>query len=266
MLRTLKSISKLVILIFAGMGMYYAGKNAMGFFDPGQNKKAPRVAKKTAPAKTIRYESPKPRKIEKKTRPSYTFYEVLNDSSMEKFVGLDGNIHRRSAPEKRENKKTAPVQKKAKETLEPSEVLDALESLHSNKAKKKFKAEKNAHQAVLTSVNKKEPLQSLKLLKPISIGSPAKVQLTKLSGAPVIGKNAYALQVSSLRDGHKAQKLVDRLLKKGYDAYFQTKELPSAGSWNRVYIGPFSSIEQAGKARRHYANSEGAAPLLVKLN
>ena len=82
MIRALKSFTIIAILAFAGMGMYYAGKNALSLFDPAEKSAPVKVAKKIAPAKSVRVEEPKDtlnKQRAKEASQPFTFYEILND-------------------------------------------------------------------------------------------------------------------------------------------------------------------------------------------
>ncbi len=260
MIRSLKSLAIIMILAFAGMGIYYAGKNALSFFDPGQNTSAVKVAKKIAPAKLANIQETGPEHIVKEKKQPYTFYEILNDENMEKFVGLDGKVHIPVAPVEETVRKEAPkvVEKEPKVVSDSLQALDALNDLINSDTLEQ-KEESSSVKVVLTSGVTPELNRSLRLLQPIRTSTVKPVRLASVQ------KGEYSLQVSSLRDGNKAQQLAERLQKKGYSAYVKAAIVPSAGSWNRVYIGPFSQIEQARKARTHYSKVEGSTPLLVKL-
>lgn len=55
----------------------------------------------------------------------------------------------------------------------------------------------------------------------------------------------YAIQVSSFKTSAGAKQDVDKLIKKGYEAYSMPKDLGSQGTWYRVYIGRFSTQSSA---------------------
>jgi cell division septation protein DedD len=54
------------------------------------------------------------------------------------------------------------------------------------------------------------------------------------------GKN-YTIQVASMRDSADADKLVNKLKKKGYPAYRSIGKIPGKGIWYRVRVGDFKS-------------------------
>ncbi|PIQ99062.1 MAG: hypothetical protein COV66_14340 [Nitrospinae bacterium CG11_big_fil_rev_8_21_14_0_20_45_15] len=287
MIRALKSFTIIAILAFAGMGMYYAGKNALSLFDPAEKSAPVKVAKKIAPAKSVRVEEPKDtlnKQRAKEASQPFTFYEILNDKSMDKFMGLDGKVHTvvypSTSPKITEETNSASDESPEPEdddslAEEPMMALEALEAALTKLVSSTPPSQKTEPDPAKVMVAEKvssDPLQSLKLLQPIST-SPV-VQLARLNATPgtkglnsVVGqqREGYSLQVSSLKDISKAQELVGKLQKKGYTAYFKTAVVPTGGVWNRVYIGPFAQLDQAKTIRTHYAKAEGTSPLLVKL-
>lgn len=57
--------------------------------------------------------------------------------------------------------------------------------------------------------------------------------------------NYYTLLVASLKDAENAEKLVERLKGKGYDARVHALELKDSGRWNRVLVGIFENRDSA---------------------
>jgi len=56
----------------------------------------------------------------------------------------------------------------------------------------------------------------------------------------------YTVQVASVKDQESADKLVIDLVKKGYQAYRSSGEVPGKGTWHRVRIGEFREKSEAG--------------------
>jgi cell division septation protein DedD len=84
---------------------------------------------------------------------------------------------------------------------------------------------------------------------------PAKVKTTAVKPATTATKTAVAstdashvLQISSFRSPDEAGILLRRLEKKGYRPYIQQADLGSKGVWYRVFLGPYSSKEDAQMA------------------
>ncbi|MBE0501827.1 MAG: SPOR domain-containing protein [Desulfuromonadales bacterium] len=59
---------------------------------------------------------------------------------------------------------------------------------------------------------------------------------------------SHVLQIASFRSPDEAGILVRRLEKNGYQPYIQQADLGSKGIWYRVFLGPYSSQEQAQTA------------------
>jgi len=63
----------------------------------------------------------------------------------------------------------------------------------------------------------------------------------------VIGaeKYYYYLHISSFRSITNADKDAERLHRKGYDTVVSYERVADKGFWYRVYIGPFTSLQEA---------------------
>ena len=57
--------------------------------------------------------------------------------------------------------------------------------------------------------------------------------------------NLYCFQVSSWKREEIAKQEVDRLRKQGYDSFYVEAEIPNRGTWYRVRVGYFTSIDEA---------------------
>ncbi len=57
----------------------------------------------------------------------------------------------------------------------------------------------------------------------------------------------YSVQVSSLRSMEEAQKYLNYLRERGYEAFIKRISLPQKGVWYRVYVGRFKSFSEARK-------------------
>lgn len=69
----------------------------------------------------------------------------------------------------------------------------------------------------------------------------------------------YSIQVASFKDKAKAQKKVEELNKKDYQAFLMSKDVKDKGTWHRVYIGKFNSKSEATdylpKVKKDYSSS-----------
>lgn len=61
-------------------------------------------------------------------------------------------------------------------------------------------------------------------------------------------KTPFAIQISSLKDKAKAQKLVEEIKKKNFPSYLNESNLGEKGIYYRVYVGRFESRKQAEEA------------------
>ena len=73
---------------------------------------------------------------------------------------------------------------------------------------------------------------------------------------PVIPAGAYTIQIASAPSKAEAQALVNELRAKKYDAYMIPAALPN-GTFYRVRVGRYSSLDQAEKARKILQTREG---------
>ncbi|QPJ66111.1 MAG: hypothetical protein G3M78_12190 [Candidatus Nitrohelix vancouverensis] len=218
-----KSLFKIMVLIFAGVGMYYAGKNALVSWDPGRQESPEKIVKKVAPEKLKFKKENKTAPEPVKRETDFTFYEVLNDDRMVKFVGLDGKVHRGDRPlglMRRE------------EQMAPSKPLAVARQ---ETVVKKPKAPEIA----------KAPIPEAKAIDEKSS-----------TGA------VFSLQVSSFRELKRAMDHVGQLQKKGYPAFSRSVTLDDSSVWNRVYIGPFEDSEKARGTMSAYSQKEGASAVL----
>lgn len=69
----------------------------------------------------------------------------------------------------------------------------------------------------------------------------------------------YTIQVASFKDKDKAEKKVEELSKKDYQAFLVSKDLRDKGTWHRVYVGKFESKSEADnylpKVKQNYSSS-----------
>ncbi|MBZ0165283.1 MAG: SPOR domain-containing protein [Candidatus Omnitrophica bacterium] len=77
--------------------------------------------------------------------------------------------------------------------------------------------------------------------------------------APASKDSKYSIQVASFKDKAKAQKKVEELNKKDYQAFLMSKDVKDKGTWHRVYVGKFSSKSEATdylpKVKKDYSSS-----------
>ncbi len=62
--------------------------------------------------------------------------------------------------------------------------------------------------------------------------------------------NLYCFQVSSWKNKPKAESEVKRLISKGHDAFMEETQIPRRGTWYRVRIGYFNSLQETEQYMR----------------
>lgn len=70
---------------------------------------------------------------------------------------------------------------------------------------------------------------------------------------PAAAGDTFVVQVRATQDEHVARELTASLKARGYDAFTQKVDLPGKGRWHRIFIGRFSSVNEA----RRYLESKG---------
>jgi cell division septation protein DedD len=76
-------------------------------------------------------------------------------------------------------------------------------------------------------------------------------------------KGPYHVQVASVRSKERAEKLAEKLRRRGHQAKRQRGKTRSKGAWHMVRIGPFDSRTEADAYREHFAKREGMAAAVV---
>ncbi len=152
--------------------------------------------------------------------------------------------------------------------ISPEQNLSLIESGNDNKAQKNKSEEKEDSQErvsktaeLLKKILEKDeaPETSVKTdLKPESEKAEEKSQSKNYN--PTNEKNIqvyywsdgnqYIIQLSSWKNKEVAQKIVNQLKSKGHNAYVMRAELPGKGTWYRVRIGYFNSLEEAKNYKR----------------
>lgn len=78
-------------------------------------------------------------------------------------------------------------------------------------------------------------------------------------------RSLFSLQIGSFQEATSAQELVRQYQARGYSPKIKTLELPSKGTWYKVYIGSYSNREEADSARADVAAKYKGAPLIVQV-
>ncbi len=72
----------------------------------------------------------------------------------------------------------------------------------------------------------------------------------------------YSVQVAALKNKVKTEKMVERLTRLGYLAYYY-QILINGEMFYRIRCGPFSNIEEAKKYAKRLADKEGFKPFII---
>ena len=88
-----------------------------------------------------------------------------------------------------------------------------------------------------------------------------KIKKTKL-GKVKQEIRGYSIQVAALKDEVKTKKMVKRLTRLGYQAYYY-QILINGDMCYRIRCGPFSTIEKTKQYAKRLANKEGFKPFII---
>ena len=102
-------------------------------------------------------------------------------------------------------------------------------------------ADKQVEPVLKTTVAKKETaVKEISTVAPVASSvKPSEVPSSSLEAIP------FTIQVLSSKDQNKAEKKLEEIKKKGYDAFISAKDLGDKGLWYRVYVGKFNTKQEA---------------------
>lgn len=87
----------------------------------------------------------------------------------------------------------------------------------------------------------------------------------KSASAPAVKRaGTRVVQVASFRRAQEAEALRQRLVKKGYAAYIREVDLGAKGRWERVFVGPFASADEADRVAARLKAEEKLSALVKK--
>lgn len=110
-------------------------------------------------------------------------------------------------------------------------------------------------------IDKKEKAKKKAPPATLSKNQVKKIEKTKL-GQLKQEIRGYSIQVAALKDKAKTKKMVERLTRLGYQAYYY-QILINGEMFYRVRCGPFSNIEKAKKNAKRLTDKEGFKPFIV---
>ena len=102
--------------------------------------------------------------------------------------------------------------------------------------------------------------------KPVSIQTMAQPAVSQVALQPAVNSAAaksaakYAIQIASFKEKSKAESTLKAIQAAGkYTAYLATKDLGTQGLWHRIYVGDFTTKDQAEglltQVKQDYQNS-----------
>ncbi len=197
----------MVFLIATAMGLYFSGNHLSELWGGGElPQKISAIKPKSLRENLTKVPTPS-------DEPVYSFFETLNDTTMTRYVGLNGELLPALLPPEKSVAPVVPVKKKV---------------------------------VWVPPVEKKEQPQPL-------VKSKGKPDLNKetLSSPEIKDLPAYTVQVSSFRNAKSAGALKMRLQKKGFDAFLMETVLAEpGGTWHRVFLGRYADEQKAQEAAR----------------
>lgn len=131
-----------------------------------------------------------------------------------------------------------------------SNATDSKTNLEFYEALKDTKEHTKEHKFIHSDVSgqkRKFPIKKTEPEKAVSTKAPKKKKTLALDKKNETGKN-FTIQVASLKKLEAADKIVKKLIKKGYRAYTTSANIPKKGVWHRVRIGDFKTKAEAGSA------------------
>lgn len=220
----------------------------------------------------------------------YSFFPVLNDPSLSKMVGLNGEIIKRYESSPTPVRKVVLKKKIQRNTFTPvatvvpvqiekpkvkMAVLATPPTIHQKvevePEKVKVSARPKQSNPVLQMLRDFPVIPSLDTTAPSAKRVVSKPVLSKRTeswkpaNAPVAEIVSYVVQVSASRQMQSAEKLRDALGKKGYAAFIGKKDLPgNKGTWYRVYIGRYFNHAGAKIAAERYFREENREAMVVR--
>ncbi|QPJ63477.1 MAG: SPOR domain-containing protein [Candidatus Nitronauta litoralis] len=272
-LRSVKLILGMLVLGGFGAGMYWAGQ--------AQLFQAERAPEKVVEVKTVvkKPVASKPNRAfgavvadmdaEKEDNFQYTFFEILGDSSMNRFVDLNGEIAERNVPVKvsLKSKKTVSNHSVRAKTPAPVKKLEEVKSKNPPAlpiAKSPQPSPKTGKDKVVSKTTK-PPLN-----EPVSV---KKKKLPKknsnewvLSSLSQLDEKSesFWVQVASFKKLDRAQGLEEKLKLNGFFPFIREIEIKGMGQWYRVYLGKYPSRQIANRYADMARKKLKLSPVILK--
>lgn len=165
-----------------------------------------------------------------------------------------------ATPVAKEIKKETP---KAKEPVKPEPAKKAAASQTVKPAVAVVAEKPNFFDEDTKPVTPPNAGQSLPAQKPVAVEGPAIAPVQSQIGERKSGI-PFSLQVGSFGSEDKAKEIEHKFQQAGYAVSVKTEEIPSKGTWYRVYVGRYDTIEEAKTKSDLIRNNHGIVPVIVK--
>ena len=221
-----KKILIFLMIGISGAGFYLYGTHALEsftFFSPDVH----RVEKKISVVKPKKFYSDRRsfRGLSAYKNENFSFFRVLNDPSMSKMVGLNGNVFKKH--------QFFPVKTRLEKASFNKPFSVPIIRVDKNNEYKTVPTITPIKVKKTISQHKGEPVQSIR------------AESRRIAGQDFPVFHPYAVQVSSFRQLERANGLKGILAKRGYASFIGKTKLPNnKGTWHRVYIGRY--LDRAG--------------------
>lgn len=277
-----KTIIILLLGFAGGAGLFLSDveiRDSFAFFNSGEHS----VVKKKNLVKPKSFYSKRKPRVEGFKYNQLSFVPVLNDSSLSKMMGLNGQVIKKINYSPPAVRVSSPPKKKIREEIpvpvSPVKIEKAeLKVTSSSKTPAvPKKVETVARQATPKAVS-----QILKEFPILFAGGDSAASETPAEIKPVLTKNSeplkkaedsfpenvsFVVQVSSFRTMQRAEVLRDALGKKGYASFIGKTELPNnKGTWYRVNIGQYLDHVSAKMAAANYNRQESKKAMVIKIS
>jgi len=274
-----KTIIILLLSCTGGAGLFFGDVeigDSFAFFNSGDQP----VAKKKNLVKPKSFYSNRKPKVDDFKYDQLSFVPVINDSSLSKMMGLNGQIIKKinySPPSVRVSKPEKKIRKKTPALVSPVRIEKAVLKVTSSA---KAPAVPKKIEITASRETTKSVSQILKEFPILFEGGDTGAGEVLAASTPVFAKSSeplkkvenplpekvsFVVQVSSFRTMQRAEVLKDALGKKGYASFIGKTELPdNKGTWYRVNIGRYLDHAGAKMAATKYYRQESRKAMVIR--
>jgi cell division septation protein DedD len=220
-----------LVLGFAGFGLFSGWTAAKEFLSKNLVEET-KVVQKVSPVKPDFARNHPVYSMQARKKDEFTFFNTLNDPTMEKMVGLKGRLisSSSSGSETRPDKSAMPASVNLKKHSNIQPRIVQVASSHSNPP------------ASL-------PVKQVKRVK----------RVTAQGGR-------FTVQVSSFKDMKYAETMASKLEQKGYPAFVRPIQLPNGQIWYRVNIGKYPDRDSAQLSALEVQVKEAFKTMVIPLS